>query len=427
MHSSHLYRRAMALAALTLIAAPGWSAAPLGLIEAQRLAVARAQQLQATDAAVLATREMAHAAGQLPDPVLKFGVDNLPVNGADRFNLTRDFMTMRRIGVMQEWPSAEKRRLRADRLGWDAARLQAERAMGVAMVQRETALAWIGRYYPRAMRDLLRQQLQETRVQLAAAETAYGSGRASQGDVLAARVAIGMLEDRLSQIDQQERSATLQLSRWIGSDAERVPTGAPPWQTSEMQDDITTEHLKTHPDIAAQQAQVSAAQLEAKLAQANQHPDWTLEANYSQRGPAWGNMVSFGLSIPLQLDRANRQDRELAARLAQQAEAQARLEDTLRGHEAQLRGLLNDWQSGKERLARYSATLVPLAHQRTESALTAYRTAKLDLAGVLAARRDELEVRMQALSLEMDTARAWASLNYITPAALADSPTKDKP
>ena len=38
----------------------------------------------------------------------------LPVTRADRFSLTSDFMTMRRIGVMQEFTGAEKRRLRAE-------------------------------------------------------------------------------------------------------------------------------------------------------------------------------------------------------------------------------------------------------------------------------------------------------------------------
>ena len=92
----------------------GWSHAgepALTLGEAQRIAVERSRQLAAQDASITAAREMAVAAGQLPDPVLKLGIDNLPVDGADRFSLTRDFMTMRRIGVMQEFTRDDKRRL----------------------------------------------------------------------------------------------------------------------------------------------------------------------------------------------------------------------------------------------------------------------------------------------------------------------------
>src|SRR4051812_46996459 len=62
------------------------AAGPLTLAEAQRLALERSRQLSAQDHAVIASREMASAAGQLPDPVLKLGVDNLPLSGADRFS-----------------------------------------------------------------------------------------------------------------------------------------------------------------------------------------------------------------------------------------------------------------------------------------------------------------------------------------------------
>ena len=43
--------------------------------------------------------------------MLKAGVDNLPVNGPQRFTIGQDFITMRRIGIEQEWVSGDKRRL----------------------------------------------------------------------------------------------------------------------------------------------------------------------------------------------------------------------------------------------------------------------------------------------------------------------------
>ena len=58
--------------------------APLTLAEAQRRAIERSLQIPAQDAAIAASREMAVAAGQLPDPVLSIGIDNLPIDGPDR-------------------------------------------------------------------------------------------------------------------------------------------------------------------------------------------------------------------------------------------------------------------------------------------------------------------------------------------------------
>src|SRR5690349_15532615 len=69
----------------------------------------RSAAMQAAQASERASSEVAVKAGQLPDPTLKAGVDNLPVTGPQKFTIGQDFMTMRRIGIEQEWVSGEKR------------------------------------------------------------------------------------------------------------------------------------------------------------------------------------------------------------------------------------------------------------------------------------------------------------------------------
>ena len=87
-------------------------AAPLTLEQALELAVQRSEAARSSRAGVLGATEAARAAGQLPDPMLRAGIENLPVTGADRFSTTRDSMTMKRIGIAQEWVSSDKRAAR---------------------------------------------------------------------------------------------------------------------------------------------------------------------------------------------------------------------------------------------------------------------------------------------------------------------------
>ena len=126
-------------------------------------------------------------------------------------------------------------------------------------------------------------------------------------------------------------------------------------------------------------------------------------------------MISFGVSIPLQWDRANRQDRELAARMALVEQVRAQREDALRAQLAEARALIADWDSGRERHARYQRELIPLAAERSHALLAAYRGGKASLAEVLSSRRAETELRLQALQLRADTAQAWARLNFFMP------------
>jgi outer membrane protein TolC len=401
---------------VAILVLPAWAAGPLTLQEAVGLAVGRSQQLAANNASIAASREMAAAAGELPDPVLKLGVENLPVNGPDRLSLSRDFMTMRRIGLSQELPGAQKRQLRSERFDREADRTFAERQLTVANIERDTAIAWIERYYTEQMRDLVLRQIQETKLQVQTAQSGYGNGRNSQADVLTAQAALVMLEDRLTQVDRQGRNASWTLARWVGDAAKRpISDTAPEWQASRLDEGPLEDHIQYHPDLLMAKAQVEAAKTDARLAQANKKADWSVEAMYSQRGSAYSNMVSIGVSIPLQWDQKNRQDREVAAKLARVDEAQAKFEELLLHHEVELRNLLNDWRTGKARVARYRDELIPLYKQRADASLTAYRAGKSDLAATLTARREEVDARMQAVTVEMETARAWAQVNFLIP------------
>ena len=83
------------VAFVSLAASPGHAAPTLTLTEAQRIAAVNAPQLQAQSAAVRAAEAAGISAGEWADPKLIVGLDNLPVDGADRFSVARDFMTMR--------------------------------------------------------------------------------------------------------------------------------------------------------------------------------------------------------------------------------------------------------------------------------------------------------------------------------------------
>ncbi len=399
--------------------------APLTLSEAQGRAVGRSLQLAAQDSAIAASREMAAAAGQLPDPALRLGVDNLPIDGADQFSLTRDFMTMRRIGLMQEFTRAEKRELRAKRFEDEAEKTRAEKAAVLAAIRRDTALAWLGRYYAEAMAQVIAEQAKGVKLEITAAEGAYRGGRGNRADVIAAHGALAGLEDRASELASRIRTAKVNLARWIGDGADAPLAGKPAIDSVRLDARSLETQLGHQAQIAVFATQEEIALTEARLAQANKKADWSVEATYSQRGPAYSNMVSIGVSIPLQWDRSHRQEREISAKLAMAEQARAQREEALRALVGEVRGMITEWENGRERHARYEHELGPLAQERTQAALAAYLGGKANLTDLLMARRNEIDVRMQAVQLEMETARLWAQLNFLFPEEAATTPTQE--
>jgi outer membrane protein TolC len=224
-----------------------------------------------------------------------------------------------------------------------------------------------------------------------------------------------MVDDRLSELDRRSLNAQALLARWIGDAASAPLTGQPSIETVPLRAHALEADLADHPMIAMLKQQVALAQTEVQLAKASKQADWSIEVSYGARGPAYSNLLSVGVSVPVQWDQKNRQDREVSAKMAMVEQAKALEEDALRSHVAEVRTMLNEWDSGRERLKRYQGELLPLAKSRTEASLAAYRGGKSELSAVLAARRNEIDVRLQALQLEMDTARAWSQLAFLVP------------
>jgi outer membrane protein TolC len=389
---------------------------PLTLAEAQRLAVERSRQLTGQDAAVFASREMAVAAGQLPDPTLNLRIRDLPITGSDRFSLERDSFTMREIGVMQELTRGDKRRVRSERFAREAERGLAEKTATIATIQRDTALAWLDRYYAEAMASVIGAQAKEAGLEIEAADSAYRAGRGNQADVFAARSTVVLLEDRLSEINRRIRTAQTTLARWVGAASGGPLSGQPDIASIRLDTTTLDTQLVHHPQIAVVNKQIEIAQADIDIARANKRADWSVEFMYSKRGPAFSDMVSVAVSVPLQWDQKKRQDRELGAKLALAAQAEAQRDEMLRAHVAEVRAQVQEWQSGLERIVRYERDLVSLSRERTRAAVAAYRGGKASLAAdVLPARRNEIDVRMQALQLEMETAKLWAQLNFLIP------------
>ncbi len=411
-------RLCLALSVALLVLAPTLPAHAaadlLSLAEAVRLAVARSPQLASQRAMADAAREMAGPAGELPDPKLKLGVENVPTEGPDAWSLSRDFMTMSRVGLMQEFPRAEKRQLKSQRALRDAERGSAVVEVTTLAVRREAATAWLARRYAADAEQLIAEQIAEAELAAATAAAAYRAGKAPQGELIAAQTAVLDLSNRATDAAMQSKRARIALARYLGNDADR-PLGDAPDVGRLRFDPARLSDVDAQPEIHLARAQESMAAAEADIARASKLPDWSAEVSYAVRGPSYANMVSLMVSIDLPWSSGTRQEREYAARLKEQDAAREMREDALRMRTAEVESMRAEWESARTQAARLRDDMLPLAGQRREAALAAYRGGTGNLAAVLEARRALLDARLALLQQEQAAARAWAWLNFVLP------------
>ena len=354
---------------------------------------------------------MAAKSDQLPDPMLKFGIDNLPVNGSDKFSLTRDFMTMRRVGIEQQWVSSDKRAARAERGQRAVQTEEASYLTNVAKVREETAMAWIHLLYAQRTVALLKALENETSQDLTTGQATLRGGKVGASDVLQAQLTLSQAQDRTRKGEQVLKSARTALSRWIAAPVESV-TGALPVLASHVPD-LPVEALeKYHPMLLSARRAITLADAETTVASRERNPDWRFEAGYAQRGSQYSNMVSFGVSIPLPVNRAQKQDRDIAEKSALGTKARLQYDDALRELQTEIQDQSLTLTSLKERAAQLKAQLLPTANQQVELATAAYRSGTGSLSAVFNAKRMALDAQMQVLDVEKEAATTWAKLEF---------------
>ena len=391
------------------------SSEPLSLTEAVKLADAQSPAVAARQAAAEAAQDAIAPAGALPDPQLVAGVDNLPVTTGDAFSIGRDFMTMRKIGVMQEFPRAEKRHLRTARAQAVAAREQMVLTSERLSVRESVARAWIMRSTAERRLQMLHELEPRARAQVAAATAALSAGRASAADALAARSAQAVLADRISQAEREVEDARAEFARWLPRDAERTLGAAPDWSELGVDPDSLVAHAAQHRELLAYDAAERIATTEVSLARAEKRPDWSVEFDYAQRGPAYSKMISLEFRVGLPFFASHRQDPTIASRQAALAQIEAEREDARRVHAALLRKAVAAWRSARARVQRYERELLPLASDRAEAALAAYRGGRGDLQASLAALDQVIDQRIAYTELQDALGQAWATLRFAFP------------
>ncbi|PAJ76981.1 TolC family protein [Burkholderia ubonensis] len=393
--------------------------APFTLDAALQAATDRSSSMQAAQASVRASSEAAVKAGQLPDPMLKAGIDNLPVNGPQRFTIGQDFMTMRRIGIEQEWVSGEKRRLRSALANEMVGRERAGYLVQLANVRQQTAAAWLNAVYANKALALQQALLDHMRHELAATNASYRGAKASAADVVQAQAMLAQTQDQVLKAQQAYQTALIGLSRWTAVPVSDV-SGEPPAPESFVSSLPPDELRLSQPTLVAAADDIAVAEADTAVADSERSPNWTWELAYQQRGGAYSNMVSVGVTIPLPLNRKNRQNRDVAEKAELATRARLMYEDALRQVQADIRAQSATLASGRERIANLGRSLLPAADQRVQLANAAYRAGSGSLADTFAARRAQLEAQLQVLDLKREVSQTWAQLEYqVVPSMMA--------
>ena len=395
-----------------------WSGSQaMELDEALTLALDRDEGLNTLILRRQARMEQAVADTALPDPELILGAQGVPINDP----LSADMMTMYMLGVRQQFPAGDSRRLTGQRSLSEADGLAAEFNNRQLEIRRQVQQAWLTWAGSAMAAEVAEDGLSALDELLELTEARYRSGFGRQRDVDQARLERSLMARRILDLQTRGSEAASELARWTGQmPSEPGPTALPDWS------ETPTDHYKptlwlSHPAIEADNRQIESGHLGTELARQAYRPMWMVEAGYAhQRGR---DPMSMGrqsdklfamVSFSLPLFTGNRQDRRLAAAEAEHDALIHQRALRLQEWEGQIRSQQTRLDQQQRRLELLDDIILPQAESTLESTLTAYRSDQASFDELIRARLAQIDQRQELIETRVQWLLARTELAYLT-------------
>ena len=389
----------------------------LSLAEAERRALDYDAGARAMRSEALAMREEAIAEGQLPDPSLTVGAEALP---ADSWSLTQEEMTQLRVGVSQAFPPGATLHHQSQRAAHLADASDAEAAARAREVRRDVRMAWLELAYQDAALAQLDATTRSFDDIVGITKSQYRTGRNNLQDVLSAQLERALLDDRKAELRTDRAAALAELQRWTGPLAQdiRLSSEGPVLAVPAARETLLAQ-LERHPMVQAASQRVAAGQSAVEAARQAYKPGWMVDVSYGDRrgrgmdGERRSDLVSAMVTVDLPLFPDKRQDRRVAASVAEADAQRYRRDEAYRDLLRTLDAEYPRWERLREREQGYETSIVPAARNNAEAALNAYRNSVTDFSALMRAHIAELDTRLQALRTRTERLFAQARLLYL--------------
>jgi len=407
--------RASLLVLLALVASAAHSQAsiPLTLAEAERLALDSEPGQAAMIARADALEDESVFAGELPDPTIRMGIANYPVESG---GFTTEGMSQVQMGIRQAILSGD-RRAASSRQFESLAREMRQGANGRSEdVLTAVRQAWLEVYYWERSHAIVDESRPFFDDMVRVTRSLYSVGRRDQQDLLLAELELSRMDDRLLEINQQHMQAIARLSEWIGGAARRpIAEKFPSW--TDVPDIVVLHNaLTVHPVVEAANSRIDARDAGVDFAEANFKPEWAVDLGYGHRngmlpsGEPRSDFLSLSVSVGLPFFTKNRQDRKLSAALGERRAASESKNQLMRQLSSRLDSEFARWQDLSRRIDLYEQRILMQAGEHAQATLVAYQSDAGDFSDVMRGFINDLNTRIEHLKLRVERAQSYAML-----------------
>jgi outer membrane protein, heavy metal efflux system len=337
------------------------------------------------------SKEIPFQAGSLDDPILRFGLSNLPV---DTFKFDQEPVTQKQITISQKLPFPGKLGLRTDIANKNVG--IAEKSYDDLQLQiiRNVKQSYYELCFVLAAIEITKQNKKLLEQFVTIAETKYSVGKGIQQDVIKAQVEFSQIMNELIAFNKRkdtEQAKLNSLMNLLPQSPLSIPHGITKssfnYKIVELQK-LTEEHRPVLEQIRLTKERYQVAR---KLAKRDYYPNFNVGFKYGQREDGRVNgivqdrpdFVSAFVGVNIPIWYKTKQSRKVAEQsykvdVAQEAYNKARNQIFL-----SIKKLMDQEAKSSETLKLIRTAILPQARQSLESALAGYGVDKVDFLTLL--------------------------------------------
>jgi len=332
-------------------------------------------------------REKVPQVAALEDPMLEFGIVNLPTN----FNFREEDMTMKEIGISQKLPFPGKRPLMREMAEKEAEAASTDIEDKTNRIIKEVKTVYFEISHVYRAREVTQRNKQILETLAKIAETRYATGEGIQQDVLKAQVQISQMADELIMLNQKRAA----LEAKLGSLIDR-PQGWPMGEPEELVfrrftfnlEDLQQTALDSNPTLKAMKTMIEAKEKAHGLAKLNYYPDFRVRFAYGQRddspdGTNRMNMLTGMVEMNIPIFFESKQSHKVAETLADIQTLKAQYRAMQNEIFYMIASMASMVQRTERQLELYKTGIIPQASMQIKSALSAYTVNKIDFMSLL--------------------------------------------
>lgn len=362
----------------------------------------------------------------LPDPVLKIGLINLPTNS---YSFTQEPMTSKTIGISQAIPYPGGLSAASEVKAIDTLIIQQEIISMKNEIKRGLSNLYYELQFTTTEINLNKERINLLKQILEVVKAKFEIAEVSMQNIIRVEVELTLVKDKIEKLLSKkntiiaEMNAILLREETIPMNIEQIKMGdyklVSPARVLELAE-------KNQPKLEGIRLSEEKSELMEKQAEYEFYPNFNIGIQYSQReynqltGLDYNDFLSVVAGITLPINYGGKKTAKVNEAKYLQNLYRENYNSTIQDLKSSINVMATKISELNNRYELISETLLPLAEQSLQIALSDYQVDKIDFVNVINAEKEILNVKTELYRIQTDYDQNIVKLEFLTGFVLSD-------